>query len=729
MTDPYALVGCSECKWFWICETDAETTGCRRCGTRDEVAGRHWFASGDNLRRLRFQRSKLLAGEWAEQDSWRREVRVPNEGLVSFDARVYNGVPQVSEECQGGIAPSDSPGPGADKTEQLDLLLRLLETDAGPVVVLARALFGDGVETDPPDKDYQWTKRHLQDHPRVDRVSQPETRDDAWTNEVMPWRWDEYEAEDADNASLTWAFLADEADETEQFNTGSRTELPSDDTAPETVVDEGRARKRATTLIANRSMFDSGEQWAALLRAFAAWKLGHEHTDGVEGTLFTSLSASLSSRERITDAFDRAAAAFDVGTILTLTTNPNRYESVEDAADSLVADVTALRKKLGRDLPTPGETLPATLTVIEPTSNGVPHVHLVVFGFRPDAVPNVSELKDYWCKQRGRAQQVDTVPIATDGDGWVRSDDADRGVRPCSYLCQGADAVVEASDTSAADVFTTAAVHRATGDDIPPEGTEYERLRWAAFYWATGLRTAIQSQALRDLPDAQEADDGDGTSDETDETVETGTLAASSWKPERETWSTPPCPVESSIVKARGGQSAITHSYRPADHRSTGFYDEVPPTGVSNSGGVRQDPPVSLILEHPRGSLRAEAFRLILETEEYGYYFPGLVEFLDGRSLAPYLAKGPAAVASTAALNAANLRAVADSHFDVEAMPIGWNRWRASGSGDYRHLPGNHPEGTWMAKYTGLIRRVQHGQDTFTSPVVDRDTVTPGGHG
>lgn len=42
----------------------------------------------------------------------------------------------------------------------------------------------------------------------------------------------------------------------------------------------------------------------------------------------------------------------------------------------------------------------------------------------------------------------------------------------------------------------------------------------------------------------------------------------------------------------------------------------------------------------------------------------------DGRSPAPYLAKGPAAVASAASLDAADLRAVADAHLDLGDTPV-----------------------------------------------------------
>lgn len=57
----FAVVGCSECQALWVVDTDTETTGCPRCGTRHTVEKRKQFVRTSDEAKAREVRGALLA--------------------------------------------------------------------------------------------------------------------------------------------------------------------------------------------------------------------------------------------------------------------------------------------------------------------------------------------------------------------------------------------------------------------------------------------------------------------------------------------------------------------------------------------------------------------------------------------------------------------------------------------------------------------------------------------
>ncbi|MFB6104045.1 MAG: DUF5817 domain-containing protein [Halobacteriaceae archaeon] len=57
----YAVVGCSSCAALWVVETDVETTGCPRCGTRHRFDRLKQFVTTEDAEAARQARTTMLA--------------------------------------------------------------------------------------------------------------------------------------------------------------------------------------------------------------------------------------------------------------------------------------------------------------------------------------------------------------------------------------------------------------------------------------------------------------------------------------------------------------------------------------------------------------------------------------------------------------------------------------------------------------------------------------------
>lgn len=190
---------------------------------------------------------------------------------------------------------------------------------------------------------------------------------------------------------------------------------------------------------------------------------------------------------------------------VTLTTDPDRFESVRAAAESLLSDVSRFKSWLATD----GRLgfRPPSVVVPEFTESGIPHAHVVLFGVSW-VVPH-AELSAYWSGNRDRGEVVWFDRLSSRGEGgrWRWSSggpsDAD-GRSPRSYLLKSHDALMGLASAEPSAVRSAAGSLRGRTDD--PEQQEQGREWWRlALYFALDMTLATVSPMLK--PDTGDPDD------------------------------------------------------------------------------------------------------------------------------------------------------------------------------------------------------------------------------
>ena len=213
---------------------------------------------------------------------------------------------------------------------------------------------------------------------------------------------------------------------------------------------EDSTRRNARNALKRRQGVQSDGSRAYLLGALATYRettedrfhrLDRVRGDGPEhllvpySTRFNSPERVRESRERYRDAFNLAAQKFDRGVLVTLTTDPSRFDSLLAATNSLMDDVARFKSWLATDSRLGSR--PPSVVVPEFTDSGVPHAHVLLFGVSwvvPHAV-----LSAYWSDSRNRGEVVwfDRLESRGDDGQWLwagdRPEDA-AGRSPREYL-------------------------------------------------------------------------------------------------------------------------------------------------------------------------------------------------------------------------------------------------------------------------------------------------------
>lgn len=234
------------------------------------------------------------------------------------------------------------------------------------------------------------------------------------------------------------------------------------------------------------------------------------------------------ARERFAGAFDRAGERFDRAVMVTLTTDPNRFDSLLAATESLMEDVNRFKSWLAT-----GSRLgsrPPSIVVPEFTESGLPHVHVVLFGVSW-VVPH-KVLSAYWAGSRDRAEVVWFDRLASRGRWqWANRDHRHAhptedvaGRSPRAYLSKSLDAldslagaspeaVREASQAllrmgetdGSGERMDGVSRHESAATDGPTDALACGREWWKlALYWTTDMRLFTLSPSLKPSND----DDG-----------------------------------------------------------------------------------------------------------------------------------------------------------------------------------------------------------------------------
>lgn len=209
-------------------------------------------------------------------------------------------------------------------------------------------------------------------------------------------------------------------------------------------------------------------------------------------TRFNSPRRVREARERFDGVWRTAADRFDRGVVLTLTTDPARFDSLAAATETLMADVNRLKAWFANRFA--DGSRPPSVVVPEFTEKGFPHVHVVLFG--EGYVPHAA-LSNYWDGRRGRGSVVWCDAVVSRGDRWLwageRPDRAD-GRGPRAYLGKTLGDLEAFATVDPETVHAAAGRLRAddAGDDDPAR--EWWKL---ACYWATETRLFTTSPSLR----------------------------------------------------------------------------------------------------------------------------------------------------------------------------------------------------------------------------------------
>jgi hypothetical protein len=201
--------------------------------------------------------------------------------------------------------------------------------------------------------------------------------------------------------------------------------------------------------------------------------------------------------EGFEDALSRASDGYDAGTFLTLTVDPKRFEGHTDAVEALYDGKSRLMSWLSTESRL-GYT-PVNLTVLEFMGNGLPHLHVCMFGVTSSELPSHGELTAYWDERRDVGEQVHVGDIRRRerSDAWLlrsvlEGDDAD--ISLADYLTDAMHDLVTVANTDADDL-----ADRADAGDVS--------LWKQALYWYTERRYWSGSDALTHGEDADDGED------------------------------------------------------------------------------------------------------------------------------------------------------------------------------------------------------------------------------
>jgi len=359
------------------------------------------------------------------------------------------------ESPPGGSLPWSGAPRAADKTE----LLKYARQNPEGVrpTVAARAVLDS--EATAGDKNDRLARRTFENHPDLFKT----TRRDG----------------------ETWVEPTPEAYRRPSLDTASKHTVETGEKPGES---DGVAVSNGRAILGRRSTVEGDEVRGDLLGAFGAKREATEDRFHAFEDSFSPGSYRLvpyatrfNSGRRVAETRDRYRTAWDRGrnvgptpgtaTVVTLTTDPGRYDSLLDAAEGLLDDVNLLKKWVARSPssgpPRIGERVP-TLVVPEFTDRGVPHVHVVFFGV--GWVARHSVLSRYWSENRDRGEVVwfDRLRVRGGRWRWVESEEDrshpdTRGRTPREYLREGIDLLSESAEATAAEVREAANALRAAG--------------------------------------------------------------------------------------------------------------------------------------------------------------------------------------------------------------------------------------------------------------------------
>ena len=215
-------------------------------------------------------------------------------------------------------------------------------------------------------------------------------------------------------------------------------------------------------------------------------------------TRYNDHGKAADTQRRFRRALGRASRRFDRAAVVSLTVDPNRFESHSEATEAIQSGVSNLVQREAYQL----GSRPANVKVFDFQRNGLPHYHVVLFGVgvvdgeteTGEATISTEHVRDYWDETAGIGEQVDVRPAySREGErgSWILHDDDDGRVSLGYYLGKRIRGLMELATADVSDLF-----ERVESGDLS--------LWRHALFWAYEKQYCTCSPSLR----ADSRDDG-----------------------------------------------------------------------------------------------------------------------------------------------------------------------------------------------------------------------------
>ena len=167
---------------------------------------------------------------------------------------------------------------------------------------------------------------------------------------------------------------------------------------------------------------------------------------------FNDSQRAKQNKERLYNALQRSAVGFDVATLLTLTVDPKRVDSQTEAMEKLAEQWQRLNNRLTYQL---GGSYPIAKS-LEFMDNGLPHLHIALFGVRKvegqsatgEATISTKQVRQWWDKEYNVASQIAVQPVRKRGDRWLLHESDDRKVSLRYYMGKASRKLIEVASMS-----------------------------------------------------------------------------------------------------------------------------------------------------------------------------------------------------------------------------------------------------------------------------------------
>jgi len=168
------------------------------------------------------------------------------------------------------------------------------------------------------------------------------------------------------------------------------------------------------------------------------WKDNDEYLILPYLSRFNDSDRAKKTKERLYGALGRSVEQFDVATLLTLTVDPKRVSGQSEGMDRLTEQWQKLNSRLNYQL---GGSVPK-IRVLEFQENGMPHLHVALFGVRKvEAEPttgkptiSAQQVRQWWDDEYNVGSQIAVQRVRKRGNRWLLHESDDSRVSLRYYL-------------------------------------------------------------------------------------------------------------------------------------------------------------------------------------------------------------------------------------------------------------------------------------------------------
>jgi len=228
-------------------------------------------------------------------------------------------------------------------------------------------------------------------------------------------------------------------------------------------------KERAKAIVENNALVRSASLKSDVTGQFVAWRDSVADTYSIfKSTMwwkqereylllpylsrFNDSQRAKETKERLYNALRTSAVRFDVATLVTLTVDPKRVDSQSEALERLTEQWQKLNSRLNYQM---GGSV-AKVRGLEFQQNGMPHLHVALFGVRKvegqptTGEPTIStqQVRQWWDDEYNVGSQVAVQPVRKRGDRWLLHEGNGSRVSLRYYLGKASRQLVEVASMS-----------------------------------------------------------------------------------------------------------------------------------------------------------------------------------------------------------------------------------------------------------------------------------------